>query len=101
MTDMAPGPLTAASFEPHRGSLFAVSSGGQRSADLRLDEVVAFTARPESPRQDPFSLVFSGPTPVLEQRMYELDHPVLGILEIFLVPIGIDRDRVRYEAVFN
>jgi hypothetical protein len=93
--------LVPATFEPHRGTAFAVSSGDQALTEVRLDEVTAINARPGNPRKEPFSLVFSGPQPVLAQRIYRLDHPVLGSLDIFLVPIGLDGDRVRYEAVFN
>jgi hypothetical protein len=38
--------------------------------------------------------------PFLPQGLYHLDHPVMGELELFLVPIGADRDGVTYEAVF-
>jgi hypothetical protein len=53
-------------------------------------------------RREPFSLVFRGPLePVLPQRIYRLEHGGLGTLEIFLVPVGSDKDGMCYEAVFN
>ena len=92
--------LTAAAFEPHRSSEFDVADVPGRA--LRLDEVTAHGRQPGAPRADPFALVFTGDGPVLDQRTYRLEHPVLGALDIFLVPIGQDSDgRVRYEAVFN
>ncbi len=42
-----------------------------------------------------------GETP-LQQRIHALEHPQLGRLELFLVPVGPGPDGVpRYEAVFN
>jgi hypothetical protein len=32
--------------------------------------------------------------------MYELDFGELGLLEMFIVPIGPEGDGMRYEAVF-
>jgi hypothetical protein len=38
-----------------------------------------------------------GPTPPLPQRIHALEHPRLGRLELFLVPIGPE----TYQAVFT
>jgi hypothetical protein len=35
------------------------------------------------------------------QQMYELSHPELGVLSLFLVPIGPGEQGMRYEIVFN
>lgn len=52
-------------------------------------------------RRAPFSLVFRGPGDrVLPQRIYRLAHDELGEFEFFLVPIGPDREGMRYEAIF-
>jgi hypothetical protein len=100
--------MDAATFEPHRGTEFLLARpDGQGAPDqdplsIRLDEVVSWRASAGAPRADPFSLEFTGPPPALGQRIHALDHPVLGSIELFLVPIGVDPDgRVRYEAVFN
>ena len=105
--------LNAEVFQPHTGSEFRVATpdgpqrdgpqdDGRDGAAIRLDEVTRRPAQAGAPRADPFTLEFTGPPPVLEQRIHTLDHPILGTLELFLVPIGIDPDgRVRYEAVFN
>jgi hypothetical protein len=46
--------------------------------------------------------MFRGPTgPILPQRIYRLRHPVMGELDLFLVPIGPDGEGMRYEAVFT
>ena len=88
------GSLTHAHFAPLLGEVF-VAEG----AELELTEVepLASTAR-----GDGFSLLFRGPrAPLLEQRIYGLEHARLGRLEIFLVPIGPDAKGQRYQAIFS
>jgi hypothetical protein len=104
----ASGGLNAATFEPHTGSDFRVArpdiadAAEDDVASIRLVEVLRHPAQAGAPRADPFTLEFTGPPPALEQRIHALDHPILGELDLFLVPIGLDPDgRVRYEAVFN
>jgi peptide subunit release factor 1 (eRF1) len=49
-----------------------------------------------------FAIYFLGPSEgYLEQRTYMLEHDALGQLEIFLVPVGRQDDRYKYEAVFS
>jgi hypothetical protein len=38
---------------------------------------------------------------MLPQRIYALEHPRLGRLEIFLVPIGREDGHLLLEAIFN
>ena len=73
------------------------------SVALTLVEVTNLArADHAGPRRAPFSLIFRGPaSPTLPQRIWPLEHPSLGRLEIFLVPIGPDASGMRYEAVFN
>jgi Domain of unknown function (DUF6916) len=88
--------LTAADFAPHVGTTFRLED----QLDLELVDVTE-GERPGEGRQ-PFSLLFRGPRePLVAQRIYRLDHDALGLLEIFLVPIGLDEDGARYEAVFT
>ncbi|MDQ4098123.1 MAG: hypothetical protein M3144_09680 [Actinomycetota bacterium] len=83
--------LTADSFRPHLHEQFRVESHA-----VELIEVTEVSREPGGPA--PFSLVFEGgPTPPLPQRIYRVEHPKLGAMEIFLVPIAAD----RYEAVFT
>jgi Domain of unknown function (DUF6916) len=80
---------------------------GEGTVDAELTAVVALG---ESGAGDvdakgnrlPFSLFYRGPlTPVLPQRIYPVEHPGLGILELFLVPVGPDDGAMCYEAVFT
>jgi hypothetical protein len=92
--------LGPADFEPHVGSRFIVPSEAGDDRTMTLASVVR-QAQPSSPRADPFSLVFVGDL-VLDQRIHELRHDELGVLAIFLVPIGPDSSgQLQYEAVFN
>jgi hypothetical protein len=50
----------------------------------------------------PFSLLFLGKDPrVLPQKLYRLEHGEMGVVTIFLVPIGKDALGVSYQATFN
>lgn len=63
---------------------------------------VATWGESQADRRQPFSLTFRGPSnPVLAQRIYALENETLGTLEIFLVPIGPDKQGMQYEAVFS
>jgi hypothetical protein len=96
--------LTSESFAPHMGTEFFVDDPARgRRVALRLSEVTGLGLQPEAPRAVPFTLTFHGPAqPLLEQRIYRLEHRVLGPLDIFLVPVGTDGDEgLCYEAVFN
>ncbi len=35
------------------------------------------------------------------QQMYQLSHPDLGVVSLFLVPLGSGEKGMRYEIVFN
>jgi hypothetical protein len=35
------------------------------------------------------------------QGIYRINHPVINGLDVFLVPIGLDRNGMKYEAVFS
>jgi hypothetical protein len=49
-----------------------------------------------------FSLVFRGSGGLyLPQQIYRLEHPALGGLEIFLVPLAPDAAGSRFEAIFT
>jgi hypothetical protein len=53
-------------------------------------------------RDAPFSLLLSGPrNPLLPQASYPVRHPALGIIQLFLVPVGQDAQSTQYEVIFN
>ena len=53
-------------------------------------------------RDAPFSLLLSGPrSQLLPQASYPVRHPALGIVQLFLVPVGQDAQSTEYEVTFN
>ena len=99
--------LTPGSFTEHVGSRFHLQIEGQEPLELELFGISRYEENPDfAARKEPFSLLFLGPLhPILPQATYSLEHPALGRLEIFLVPIGPDpsgkQSGMRYEAAFN
>ncbi len=92
--------LRVEDFSARVGETFRLDPGDGGALDLELAE--ARGERGDSNHRQPFSLVFRGPTePVLAQQVWRLEHVDLGVLEIFLVPIGGDGTGMRYEAVFS
>jgi hypothetical protein len=91
--------LTAADFRPLLGSRFEIPAG---SFETELIEVDDLGAAGSSGLRTPFSLVFRGPLePFVPQGIHRLEHAALGVLDLFLVPIGPDEAGMRYEAVFG
>ena len=92
--------LTVDSFADRERETFRLRREGEADLDLVLIEARGLRGAGE--KRQPFSLVFHGPAePVLDQMIRTLEHPDLGTLEIFLVPIGADSDGTRYEAIFT
>lgn len=87
-------------FLPLHGELFAIATGDAEALSARLVEIEPLgRAIPE--RGEAFSLLFLGPAaPPLAQSIYQLRHPRLAPLDVFLVPIAADATGVRYEAIF-
>ena len=36
-----------------------------------------------------------------EQKIYKIEHPELGAMELLIVPVGQDESGIRFEAIFN
>jgi hypothetical protein len=98
-------------FRPHlhtQFQLIPVMWGDQYIPDfhgplrsLELIEVERWGAAPKDGRQ-PFSLIFCEQSDtILMQQIYAITHPVLGELEIFLVPLGPKPQGNLYQAVFS
>ena len=97
--------LDLAIFTRHVGDVFRLAVDETTTIEARLIEAspssAASASAPPNGRRVPFSLAFRGPgSPLLPQRIYRLEHPVLGALHVFLVPIGQDAGGMVYEAVF-
>ena len=100
--------LTLETFSPHRRRDVpdppARRSGHRARAgrDARsLFDPYAGRPGPRTARA-PFALELKGPlTPVLPQQIYPLEHATIGRHELFIVPIGPDQGRMRYEVIFT
>lgn len=91
--------LTRGTFEPHIETRFATASASTGPIDLELVEV---TDIGDGNRGLNFRLLFRGPRErALEQGMVELEHPAIGAVELFMVPVGADAAGLQYEVVFN
>jgi hypothetical protein len=97
--------LTSADFAPLLNQTFTIRLDGVDPIALELVSVTEPRVEDDGagPRRRPFSLLFLGPVSrlYLQQHIYRLEHEQLGALELFLVPLGPEQGRMRYEAVFN
>lgn len=94
--------LNLTSFSDCLGTPFRLDAGEASGLELTLIEAEAtrFGLRPDG--SSPFSLIFRGPMqPILPQKIYRLDHEMLGVLELFMVPIGPDQTGMCYQVIFN
>ncbi|MBB6099986.1 hypothetical protein HNR42_003447 [Deinobacterium chartae] len=92
--------LTLDHFTPLVGEYFRLHATPEQQ--LCLTEARALgRARPES-GSEAFALSLIGPAePWAPQGIWRLEHPKLGVLELFMVPNGPDSRGMRYEIVFN
>ena len=95
-----PATLTRAAFETHLNTSFRVIHDGEDTFDLELIEVADKT--PAGFAGEQFSLIFKGrPDLMLMQQTCTLEHPEMGQVVLFLVPVDQKKDGYRYEAIFN
>lgn len=93
--------ITIDDFLPVVSSVFQVKANNVE-LNLELIEAKASKVQPLHHGRQGFSLLFRGPqSPQLLQQIVPLEHETLGLLEIFLVPVGADERGTQYEAVFN
>jgi hypothetical protein len=95
--------FTIETFSEHLGSTFRIHPDSSPPLDFELISATELggSAGEETHRQ-PFSIVFRGPGDVLlPQRIYRMEHEVIGVFDLFLVPIGPDEKGLHYEAIFT
>jgi hypothetical protein len=91
---------TIETFRPAVGDGFTVGGEAGATVELLLVEAEAKDAGPGAPKPA-FSLVFHGPAePALAQGTYPFEHPGIGAMDIFIVPLGRDEHGSVYEALF-
>jgi hypothetical protein len=90
--------LNKASFDKHIQTVYTVRFSESAAREL---ELVA-TSGSKGNGVESFSLIFRcSDHQVYPQRIYTLDHPAMGIFDLFLVPVKGDAGGVYYEAVFT
>jgi hypothetical protein len=107
--DAVPDELTLIrqTFADHVKETFTVRLSDEHGLALTLDSVSGLPhgASPETApqlRREPFSLVFRGPLDApLAQHTYTFEHPALGAIDIFIVPIAPSAEGRLYEAIFT
>jgi len=95
--------LKCSDFVPHIGTDFVIAAD-----DLPALAMTLTSAEPLQPTKGgndlrpPFMLLFrSKNQDVLQQRLFQLRHAVMGDLDLFLVPSARDAEGVEYCATFN
>lgn len=106
--------LTAGEFRSIRGSRLRIGNGSPGNSpvsfEVEVAEVTEYAGTTPGAFRSPFSVVFHGPPgPVLPQGIYRFEHERLGVMDLFIVPVGPDTGAgpgqapaaMRYEAVFG
>lgn len=95
--------LQCADFRPYLGQKFTVRLDGIELIELELECAREEGTGPPSAPRKPFSLMLLGPpsNQYLQQAIYRLEHPQLGVLDLFIVPLGLQRGQMRYEVIFS
>ena len=99
-----PSDLSLARFTPHVGTRFEVPVGAAR-VPVTLEEVSGARSHPTEPTGlsgEAFSLIFRGDNRLaFGDGNYQLRHPVLGTVPLFLVAVGTGRNGQGYQAVVD
>ena len=92
--------LTVEQFAARLHDRFTVVHETSRFEFALVEARASRGGRPDG--RQPFALLFHGPlTPILPQAIYRFEHPAFPPLDIFIVPVGPEGDRMRYEAIFS
>ena len=94
-----PEQLRLTLFIEYVNTQFDMVDAPSQTVDLTLTNVVEHA---KTEHQEVFSLFFHGPADrFVPQGIHTLKHSHLGELELFLVPVGQNKDGFQYEAAFN
>ena len=97
-----PDLLKPEAFASLTGPLKVSAKIGAAATTIELTVLSVQLHAPHRFRDAPFSLTLSGPrNPLLPQGTYAVQHPVLGVIDLFLVPLGQDAQSTQYAVTFN
>ena len=95
--------LQSSDFGPYVHEMFSIRLEGVEPIVLELVSVTEAGEKSRPEARQPFSLHFLGPvsSQYLLQHIYSLEHGQMGTLDLFLVPLGPEGGRMRYEAILS
>ncbi len=95
--------LTADDFRPLLNQILTIRLGDGSDYPLELFQVSEVGQASAPGKRRPFSLLLRSPRTdgYLPQRIYRLQHPALGALDLFIVPLGPHPDGMWYEVTFG
>src|SRR5688572_16873797 len=93
--------LTASDFQSQVGKSFFIHFSNELTVAGQLRDVVDLPRYADLERK-PFSILLQTTQKdhYYPQAIYTVEHPVVGAMEIFLVPVACNEMGVQYEAVF-
>ena len=92
--------ITHKSFESIVGETVELKAGD--ASFQAVVETVSLLRQNSGPGRQPFSVELQAHEDVSHgQQMYQLSHPGLGELNLFMVPVGPGKRGMCYEIVFN
>jgi hypothetical protein len=93
--------LQASDFQPHLNQNFIIHFSKDSINQARLIHVTELNGYSELERK-PFSITLQTKiNNYYPQAIYSIEHPQHGIMDVFLVPIGVAGNEMQYEAVFS
>jgi hypothetical protein len=95
--------LQSTDFQSQLDQLFCIHLDDVTTIDLQLVSVTELGTASQTGFRNPFSLHFLGPVSrqYLLQHTYQMVNEKLGTFDIFIVPLGPEAGRMRYEAIFT
>ncbi len=91
--------LSAEDFSKNLNTKFKVYQSDENVFEAELVEVLELR---NDESLETFSIMFLLPIDFgFEQRIFKFEHPEMGIIETFIVPIRQVESGIRYEAIFN
>jgi hypothetical protein len=95
--------LQSQDFLPYLNQTFTIRLEGLEPIHMELIHLTETGHKSGPEARQPFSLHFLGPVSpqYLLQHIYRLEQDEMGELDIFLVPLGPESGRMRYEAIFS
>ena len=94
--------LSAEDFAPFLKEKFLINFSHSEPSPVYLIEINEKKSTSPGSRRQPFSIIFRAAKDMIwPQGIYKIKHEKLGVLDLFLVPVGPDQEGMCYEAVFN